>query len=155
MAHINELIDYTVEVFIVYKDKVLFRFHDKYNIWLSVGGHIELDEDPNQAALREVKEEVGLDVVLHDKLRPFVWDAENYKELIPPYFMNIHKVSDTHRHVTLNYFATADSDQVVESSHDKSGKWKWMTKEEIESDPEIHQMKKAYALKALEELGKL
>lgn len=38
------------------------RRHDKYKIWLGVGGHIELDEDPNQAALREVKEEVGLAV---------------------------------------------------------------------------------------------
>jgi 8-oxo-dGTP pyrophosphatase MutT (NUDIX family) len=154
MAHINELIDYTVEVFIVHKNKVLFRYHDKYNLWLSVGGHIELDENPNEAAVREVKEEVGLDVVLHDKLRPFMHDEENYKELIPPYFMNIHKVSDTHRHVTLNYFATSDSDHVVEESHDKSGKCKWMTKEEIEADDEIHYMKKIYALRALEELSK-
>ena len=154
MAHINELIDYTVEVFIVHKNKVLFRFHDKYKIWMSVGGHIELDEDPNQAALREVKEEVGLDVVLFDKLRPFVHDKDGYKELIPPFFMNIHKVSDTHRHVTLNYFATSDSDQVREESHDKSGQWKWMTKEEIETDNEIHYMKKVYALRALEELSK-
>ncbi len=35
--------------------KVQLRKHDKYNIWLSVGGHIEPDEDPNQAAIREVK----------------------------------------------------------------------------------------------------
>jgi 8-oxo-dGTP pyrophosphatase MutT (NUDIX family) len=154
MPHINELIDYTVEVFIVHENKVLFRYHDKYNLWMSVGGHIELDEDPNQAAIREVKEEVGLDVVLYDKLKPFSFENDKYKELIPPYFLNIHKVSETHRHVTFNYFATSVSDQVVETSHDKSGKWKWMTKEEIESDDEIHYQKKIYALKALEELGK-
>lgn len=153
MAHINKLIDYTVEVFVVHKNKVLFRFHDKYNLWLSVGGHVELDENPNEAAIREVKEEVGLDVVLFDKLRPFVFESETYKELIPPYFLNIHEVNETHRHVTMNYFAKADSDKVVENSHDKSGKWKWMTKEEIEADDEIHFQKKVYALKALEEIG--
>lgn len=54
MAHIHEKIDFTVEVFVVFQNKVLLRKHDKYKIWLSVGGHIELDEDPNQAALREV-----------------------------------------------------------------------------------------------------
>jgi ADP-ribose pyrophosphatase YjhB (NUDIX family) len=64
MSHIHEKIDFTVGVFVVYKDKVLLRKHDKYNLWLCVGGHIELDEDPNEAALREVKEEVGLDVTL-------------------------------------------------------------------------------------------
>ncbi|MFK5282779.1 NUDIX domain-containing protein, partial [Lacticaseibacillus paracasei] len=62
MAHIHEKIDFTVEVFIVHKDKVLLRMHDKFKFWLSIGGHIELDEDPIQAAYREVKEEVGLDV---------------------------------------------------------------------------------------------
>ena len=62
MPHLHEKIDFTAEVFIVYQNKVLLRKHDKYKMWLSVGGHIELDEEPNQAAVREVKEEAGLDV---------------------------------------------------------------------------------------------
>jgi len=53
MSHIHEKIDFTVEVFIVYKNKVLLRMHDKHHRWLSVGGHIELDEDPIQAAMRD------------------------------------------------------------------------------------------------------
>lgn len=56
MAHIHYKNDFTVEVFVVHQDKVLLRLHDKYKIWLSVGGHIDLDEDPNKAAIREVKE---------------------------------------------------------------------------------------------------
>ena len=59
MPHIHKLIDFTVEVFIVHKHKVLLRRHDKYKKWLSIGGHIELHEDPVEAAIREVKEEVG------------------------------------------------------------------------------------------------
>jgi len=55
MPHIHDKIDFTVEVFVVHQKAVLLRRHDKYKIWLSVGGHIELDEDPNQAAIREVK----------------------------------------------------------------------------------------------------
>ncbi len=64
MPHIHEKIDFTAEVFIVHKDRVLLRMHDKFKIWLSVGGHVELDEDPIEAAVREVKEEVGLDVTI-------------------------------------------------------------------------------------------
>lgn len=44
MPHIHSLpgqCDFTAEVFIVYQDKVLLRFHDKYHKWLAVGGHIE------------------------------------------------------------------------------------------------------------------
>jgi 8-oxo-dGTP pyrophosphatase MutT (NUDIX family) len=59
MAHIHEKIDFTVDVFVVYRNKVLLRMHEKYHQWLAVGGHVELDEDPNQAALREVLEELG------------------------------------------------------------------------------------------------
>src|SRR3989344_8760909 len=91
MPHIHEKIDFTVEVFIVHKNKILLRMHDKYGIWLSIGGHIELHEDPVEAAIREVKEEVGLDIELDDKLRPN-YEKDETIELIPPYFLNRHKI---------------------------------------------------------------
>ena len=40
LPHIHEKIDFTVEVFIVYKNKVLLRMHDKVKKWLGPGGHI-------------------------------------------------------------------------------------------------------------------
>ncbi|MDH4330223.1 MAG: NUDIX domain-containing protein [Candidatus Moranbacteria bacterium] len=153
MPHINELIDYCVETFVVFEDKVLLRYHDKYDMWLSVGGHIELDENPNEAAVREVKEEVGLDVELCDKLLPFKRKDEEYEELIPPFFLKIHKISDTHRHIGMTYFAKSNSDQVIDVGREKSGGWKWMTKEDIENATDIDEEIKFYALRALEELG--
>ena len=105
MPHIHEKVDFCVEVFIVHNNKVLLRMHDKYHIWLSIGGHIELHEDPNQAALREVQEEVGLNVQLADDLLPKIKGDTAYKELIPPKFMNRHRINDTHEHVALVYFA--------------------------------------------------
>ncbi|TAK96231.1 NUDIX domain-containing protein [Patescibacteria group bacterium] len=152
MPHINELVDWTVEVFIVYQNKVLLRFHDKYQIWLSVGGHVEPNENPNEAALREVREETGLEVKLSDKLLPFQEKTADYEELIPPYFLNIHKISETHRHISLTYFASAESDQIVEPDREKSGGWKWLTKDEIMAATDIKAYVKHYALKALEEL---
>src|SRR5512133_1197460 len=110
MPHLHEKIDFTVEVFVVHNGKVLLRKHDKYNIWLSVGGHIELDEDPNQAAVREVKEEVGLDVELVDTRAADISTAE-CRDLIPPVGLNRNRISPTHEHVTLSYFARAATDQ--------------------------------------------
>jgi 8-oxo-dGTP pyrophosphatase MutT (NUDIX family) len=153
MPHIHEKIDFTVEVFIVYKNRVLLRMHDKYKIWLSVGGHIELHEDPNQAALREVKEEVGLDITLYDKLKPQGLDNDSYQELIPPFFLNRHHITPTHEHVTMVYFATAASDKVqVEYTSDRSDEWKWLTKADLET-MDLRPDVKYHAMRALELLG--
>lgn len=146
MPHIHEKIDFTVEVFIVYKDKVLLRLHEKYGIWLSVGGHIELDEDPNQAALREVKEEVGLDIKLFDT-REYKQDDSELKELMAPVALNRHHVSETHEHVTFVYFAASDSDSVIPEK--ETDEWKWCTKEDLET-MDLKPQVKFYAIQALE-----
>jgi 8-oxo-dGTP pyrophosphatase MutT (NUDIX family) len=151
MPHIHDKIDFTVEIFIVYKDKVLLRKHDKYKLWLSVGGHVELDEDPNQAAIREVKEEVGLDIKLYCG-SDIPDSAEDYKELIPPVFMNRHRINPTHEHVTLTHFAKANTNKLILSGKEKSGDCRWFTAEELESSTDIKEHIKFYALKALETL---
>lgn len=152
MAHIHERIDFTTEVFIVFQDTVLLRKHDKYKIWLSVGGHIELNEDPIQAALREVKEEVGLDVQLFGQPISVSNEGENgYHELLPPVFMNRHHISDTHDHITLTYFAKATTDAIRNQEDEHSDELKWFTKEEL-VDPKygIRDSVQRYALAALQ-----
>jgi 8-oxo-dGTP pyrophosphatase MutT (NUDIX family) len=133
MAHVHEKIDFTVSVFVVYENKVLVRLHDKYHIWLGVGGHVELDEDPNEAALREVKEEVGLDIKLWDGNKKFNFSGGtyNYRELIPPIALNRHNVSSHHEHVDFVYFASAKSDKVIPEN--PTDEWKWLTKDELDS----------------------
>ncbi len=141
MPHIHKLIDYTVEVFIVYNNRVLLRMHDKYNKWLGVGGHIELHEDPNEAALREAKEEVGLR------------QKDKTKELIPPYYLNRNRINKTHEHIVLVYFAKSKTDKVMQPDNDeKSEECRWFTKEELERDKTVVPNIKFYALKALERL---
>jgi len=155
MAHIHEKIDFTAEVFIVYQDKVLLRQHDKYKKWLSVGGHIELDEDPNQAAVREVKEEVGLEGKLYAPPSYEATNRQGYKELIPPEFMNIHRINDTHQHISLVYFATSDTDQLILSETEVSDGCKWFTKEELDNPQyQLSEVIKKYARTALEKLKK-
>jgi 8-oxo-dGTP diphosphatase len=40
--------------------RVLLVHHNKVGLWLYPGGHIDPNEDPAQAALREVHEETGI-----------------------------------------------------------------------------------------------
>ena len=154
MPHIHDLIDFTVEVFIVFEDKVLLRKHDKLGIWLSVGGHVELNEDPNEAAVREVKEEVGLKIELDDSARTFNPENPDYPELIPPHFLNRHSIDKNHQHITFVYFAKAKTMDIIPSESEKSEDIKWFIKQELMENTEILENIKYYALSALEQLNK-
>ena len=56
----------TATVYVVHNGSVLLHQHKKYKTWFPLGGHIEEDEFPHEAAIREVKEESGFDVELMD-----------------------------------------------------------------------------------------
>ncbi len=132
MAHIHEKIDITVGAYIVNGDAVFLRMHDKYKLWAHVGGHVELDEDPNQAVVREAKEEAGLDITLVGT-KPSVAEGKGYSELIPPRFMNRHRIDDGHEHVDLIYFATSDSRKIVPAAGEADVETHWFTKEELDN----------------------
>lgn len=154
MPHIHEKIDFTVNVYIVHDDKVLIRKHDKYDVWLGVGGHIDLDEDPNEAAVREAFEEAGLKVTLVDT-REYVEENEIYKELIVPMAMNRHRINDSHEHISLEYVATADSDKVSpQEESDASHDWKWYSYDEIDEAEELREHVKFLAKKAIDQVRK-
>ena len=103
MAHIHEKIDFTAAIFVVHKGKVLVIHHRNLNKWLPLGGHIELDEDPETAALREAKEESGLEVELLGERPPTT--EPGTRALIAPRFLDIHRISATHEHIGMIYWA--------------------------------------------------
>jgi len=103
MAHIHEKIDFTVAIFVVHAGRVLLIHHRNLNKWLPLGGHIELDEDPEAAALREAKEESGLAVELVGERPPTT--EPGTRALIAPRFLDIHRITDTHQHIGMIYWA--------------------------------------------------
>lgn len=103
MAHIHERIDFTVAIFVVHDHRVLLVHHRKLDKWLPLGGHIELDEDPEQAALRETREESGLEVELIGERPPTT--EPGTRALIAPRFLDIHRIHETHEHIGLIYLA--------------------------------------------------
>ena len=59
---------------------LLMERADKPGYWQSVTGSTELGETPRQAAIREVKEETGLDALAYDFQD---WQASNVYEIYP------------------------------------------------------------------------
>src|SRR3984957_18097836 len=103
MGHIHEKIDFTVAIFVVQDRKILVIHHRKLDKWLPLGGHIELDEDPETAALREAREESGLEVELVGERPPTT--EPGTRALIAPRFLDIHKITETHEHIGMIYWA--------------------------------------------------
>lgn len=90
-------VDSTSTTIIVYKEKALLHLHKKLGKWLPVGGHIEPGELPDKAALREVKEETGLDVVLYDPDKQI--DMIDAKPLVRPIHILFVEITPSHRHI--------------------------------------------------------
>ncbi len=149
MPHIHEKIDFCADALIVHENKILLIFHKKHKIWLQIGGHIELDEDPQAALLREIKEECGLDVEIVGKKEPDI-TVEGTKFLYPPAFMNIHKINDTHKHIGLFYICKAESDAFVHNKEEHDD-IRWFSKEDLDN-PEfkLSESLKFYAKEALD-----
>ncbi|HET9088833.1 MAG TPA: NUDIX domain-containing protein [Acidimicrobiales bacterium] len=57
----------TASAFVVSARGVILHRHRRLGIWVQPGGHVDARESPPAAALRECREEVGLDVSLLDE----------------------------------------------------------------------------------------
>lgn len=152
MAHIHEKIDFTVAIFVVAAGKILLIHHRKLDKWLPLGGHIELDEDPEQAALREAKEESGLDVELLGERPPTT--ETGTRALIAPRFLDIHRISATHEHIGMIYWARPKGGATtlaVEEHHDI----RWCAADELDKlHPPMSDAVKWYCRQAIEEIGR-
>jgi 8-oxo-dGTP pyrophosphatase MutT (NUDIX family) len=151
MAHIHEKIDFTASVFIVRDGKVLLHLHKKLGKWLQPGGHIELDEDPNQAAMREVKEETGFDIELIGNPRPTLQEFDlSDSDIIPPKFLNRHHFNEMHEHVDFVYFGTIIGGK---ETAEEGSEIRWFSREDVLADTSLYVTTRAYALAALDELA--
>lgn len=134
MPHIHELYDFTSSAYVMHptEPKICFHLHKKFNKWMQIGGHIELDEDPEEALLHEMEEEAGLsrdqyDIIeLHDQPQ-----SEGYKQLPLPINVNVHPITDTHKHIDLVFLVKSKTD-VLNPQKGESQDIQWFTREEVE-----------------------
>jgi 8-oxo-dGTP pyrophosphatase MutT (NUDIX family) len=151
VAHIHEKIDFTVAIFVVHAGRILLIHHRNLDRWLPLGGHIELDEDPEQAALREAKEESGLDVELLGERPPTT--GPGTRALIAPRFLDIHRINATHEHIGMIYWARLRNGTLTLAAaehHDI----RWCSSEDLDQlQPPMAAAVKWYCRKAIEEIS--
>ena len=96
---------FTATAFVVRGDATLLHWHKRLGQWMPPGGHIEPDEEPAEAALREVMEETGLacEVIPIGECHDFTYP----QQLASPYTVLLEDIpgpGEPHQHIDLIYF---------------------------------------------------
>lgn len=127
---------FTAGALLVTKDhpkKALLVFHKKQQTWFQPGGHIEPFENPIESAIREVREETGIDISLLKE--QIVVSGEDARFLpLPDYLLEeiipAHGDEPEHFHIDL-IFIIEVPEQAYFASEGESQKLGWFTKEDL------------------------
>ena len=90
--------------------------HRKLEMWLPPGGHIEKGELPDEAAVREVLEETGIEVELVGEKREDVADPV---QLHRPAGVQLEYIGPGHEHIDLIYFARPTGLTKISAEYEK------------------------------------
>jgi 8-oxo-dGTP diphosphatase len=108
--------------------KVLLHIHKKHNHWYGLGGHVEAEEDPVAAAIREAKEEAGIDVTIFSSRKKLL-QVKHAHELIPPVLIFDQEIDEKHHHIDCIYFGTTPDPSKVAMNEE----FRWCSKKDIDA----------------------
>lgn len=100
---------------IINNDKVLLIFERRRDYWGFPKGHVENNETEIETALREVKEETGLDVIIDENIR----------------YESNYIVDGTINKQVIYYLASSKNNRVIKQDSEIE-KYKWCTFDEAE-----------------------
>ena len=132
---------FTATTYIVHDGATALHEHERLGIRLPPGGHVDRDELPHEAALREVREETGLaaDLVATESSIT----GPNTRGIPEPAHLMLHDInvhedgSVGHQHIDHLYYAAVDSRAIEPDGDDEvdPARWRWYTPAELaESD---------------------
>lgn len=140
-------IDSTATAVIVHKGKALLHLHKKLSKWLPVGGHIEQGELPDQAVLREIREECGLEVILYDPDKHV--EMPDAEQLIRPMHILLVDINENHKHIDFLYYSSSITSD-IKLQNGESSDFKWFTADEIKRLANVPENVRICTLEALE-----
>lgn len=147
---------FTVSIFIVYEDKVLLHSHKKAKKILPLGGHIEVNELPEETCIREAEEESGLKIDLYNPVNKELkksCELTGERLLANPMHTIFGEITPEHCHVDFVYYASAKSYE-TKPVDGESNLLKWYTKYELKNANNIQENILTMAYEALELLAK-
>jgi len=129
---------FVATVYVVNDGAVVLHEHDKLDMWLPPGGHIDRDELPHEAARRETREEIGVDV---DLIAPRGELESTTATSIPKpqHFLlediNVCEGSVGHQHVDFVYYGHAPTREIEPGPGEApADAWEWFTPGELDEE---------------------
>ena len=118
--------------YVVFEGRTLLLLHKKLGLWLPPGGHIDEGELPEEAALREIREETGLEVELVSPRRSPHPRAPGVRYLHLPNHVQLEDIPNHPQHIDLIYFCRAKSAKarLAPSEHNDM---RWHSHEDLEA----------------------
>lgn len=120
----------TATTYVVADGATVLHRHDRLGKWLPPGGHVERDELPHEAALREVREETGLEPTLVAERDAI--ESPTVRSLPQPQHVqladvNVHDGTVGHQHVDEIYYAAAEERAIEPAGEDEqdAADWRW------------------------------
>ncbi|MGC9113051.1 NUDIX hydrolase [Acidilobus sp.] len=119
--------------------RVLMIWHRKLGVWLYPGGHVEPNETPREAVVREFKEETGLDVEVVGPVYN-LGSGEVSDEPMPMAILleTVRYPQETHLHYDLIFRVRRVGGELREGT--------WMTPEEVERSRTYENVKRIVRL---------
>ncbi len=122
---------FTATGFVVNGDATLLHWHHRVRAWLPPGGHVEPNEDPIQAVLREVHEETGFEVeIVPTQPSPEIGDLP---QVAAPRTILVEDVYDqkvgAHQHIDMIYFCRLQGPRPPAPPG-----WLWFSKDDLASE---------------------
>lgn len=137
----NEIAHITSSGFVVNKirDKVLMVHHNIYNSWAWTGGHADGEDDLLGVAVREVKEETGV-----QNITPVSNDIFSLDILTVLGHVKKGKYISPHLHLSVAYLLEADDMEVLVVKEDENSGVKWVPIDEVNEYSNEPHMRKVY-----------
>ena len=137
---------FTATTYVVHDGATALHEHARLGIHLPPGGHVDRDELPHEAALREIREETGLDAELVASESDVT--GPNTRGLPEPAHLMLHDInvhpdgSVGHQHIDHLYFARVDERAIEPAGDDEADpdEWDWYTPAELragEFEPDV------------------
>ena len=115
--------------------KILLVKHSDYDKWLQPGGHIEVDETPEEAAIREIYEETGLKITLMGERFP------REDDMIRPLGIQCNRKSDGTRFIDIIYVGKPNNPDEPLKKNNESTQIGWFTRTELDRMPIFQDVK--------------
>ncbi|MCX6741221.1 MAG: NUDIX domain-containing protein [Candidatus Parcubacteria bacterium] len=128
--------------YLVKDHKVLLVHHKKFDKWTPPGGHVEENETPDQAVIREWKEELGFDIdVLSAHENAFAGDA-NATPIPMPFHIDLEREGFDVPHLGhFFYISLREANQTATVLKTELNNMGWFAKEDLQELPTFAQVR--------------